>query len=87
MQWYLMKILLILKCISDLVLSGVSVSGSTLNVGLGSKGTRCVNTVDSTLVYIPSGTYDITITVVDTLGASAINTLTIKDNGKGGAGC
>ena len=72
---------------SDLVLSGVSVSGSTLNVGLGSKGTRCVNTVDSTLVYIPSGTYDITITVVDTLGASAINTLTIKDNGKGGAGC
>ena len=31
--------------------------------------------------------HDITITVVDTLGASAINTLTIKDNGKGGAGC
>ena len=68
---------------SDLVLSSVSVSGSTLSIGLGSKTTRCVNTVDATLVYIPNGTYDITITVVDTLGASAVNTLTIKDNGKG----
>jgi len=72
---------------SDLVLSSVSVGGSTLTIGLGSKGNRCVNTVDAELVYVPGGTYNITITVVDTLGASAVSTLTIKDNGKGGAGC
>jgi len=58
---------------SDLVLSSVSVTGSTLTVGLGTQGNRCIT---PSAAY---GTYDITITVVDALGASAVSTLTIKD--------
>ena len=81
---------------SDLVLSGVSIGGTLANptviVAGGPPGTpgtyRCINPVTSALVYIPSGTYDVTLTVVDSLGASAVTTLTIKDNGKGmGVGC
>jgi len=61
---------------SDLVLSSVPtvpISGSTLTVGLGTQGNRCIT---PSAAY---GTYAITITVVDALGASAFSTLTIKD--------
>ena len=33
------------------------------------------------------GTYPITVTVVDALGASATSVLTIQDNGKVSTGC
>ncbi|GEM_PF-2435966 len=72
---------------SDLQLSSVSITGTasapTLTVGTGVRGSRCINPVDGTGKYITSGTYDITVTVKDNLGASATNTLTIKDNGAG----
>ena len=66
---------------SDLVLTGVSVSGSTLTIGLGTQTTRCINPGTA------YGTYPITITVVDKLGASATSVLTIQDNGKVSTGC
>lgn len=73
---------------SDLKLSsvpaGLIAAGSPstpLTVGLGSDGGRCINPVDSSLTHIPGGTYDVTITVVDSLGASATSVMTIKDNG------
>jgi hypothetical protein len=79
---------------SDLVQSSIASTGSTavptLTVGVGAaKGTRCINPVDSSGVYVISGTYDVTLTVVDSLGASATSILTLKDNGKGlsGNGC
>jgi hypothetical protein len=68
---------------SDLVLSNASVTGNVFSTGLGSRGSRCINPVDSSGVYIVNGTFDVTLTVVDSLGASATSTLTIKDNGKG----
>lgn len=70
---------------SDLVLTGVSTSGSALTVGLGSSASRCINPVDVAVPpnYIPSGTYDVLLTAVDSLGASATSKLTIRDNGKG----
>ena len=68
---------------SDLVLSNASASGNVFSTGLGSRGSRCINPVDAALVYIVNGTFDVTLTVVDSLGASATSTLTIKDNGKG----
>ena len=60
---------------SDSVLSSVTVAGSTLTLGVGTQGNRCI--VPSTA----GGTYAITITVVDALGASATSVLTIQDNG------
>ena len=66
---------------SDLVLSNVAVSGSTLTFGLGTQGSRC---------FATGKVYDqraVTITVVDDLGAAATSVVTIQDNGKGGAGC
>lgn len=68
---------------SDLVLSNASVTGNVFSTGLGSRGSRCINPVDASLEYIVNGTFDVTLTVVDSLGASATSTLTIKDNGKG----
>ncbi|MFL6658193.1 MAG: beta strand repeat-containing protein [Massilia sp.] len=68
---------------SDQTLSNVSVTGSTLTVALGSKGNRCINPIDQSGTYIPNGTFDVTITAVDSLGASATSTFTIKDNGAG----
>ncbi len=63
---------------SDLQKSSVTVSGTLLTVGLGTAGTRCfpspVNPAD------PHGTYDVTITVVDSLGASATSIMKIQDN-------
>jgi hypothetical protein len=58
-------------------------------VSTGVSGTRCVNVFDPLGAYLYYGTYDITLTVVDSLGASATSTFTIKDNGKGlsASGC
>jgi len=68
---------------SDLVMSSVSITGTaaapTLTVAVGSKGNRCITPAS------PFGTYDVILTVVDSLGASAISIMTIKDNG--GAAC
>lgn len=75
---------------SDLVKASVSVVGSVLNTLPGSSGNRCINPVtdDTPPVYIPSGTYAVTLTVIDSLGASATSVMTIKDNGAGlSAGC
>lgn len=64
---------------SDLVLSSVSITGTTaaptLTVGGGTGGNRCIAPVTA------FGTYDVTVTVVDNLGASATSIITIKDNG------
>jgi hypothetical protein len=73
---------------SDQTLSSVSAAGSTLTLALGSKGNRCINPITEDGVYIPNGTFDVIVTAVDSLGASASTTLTIKDNGFGlNAGC
>ncbi len=77
---------------SDLLLSSVPVgefTGSTLTVGPSPvSGTRCI-TPGGVADYVLSGTYPITITVVDALGAAATSVLTIQDNGKGvtASGC
>ncbi len=68
---------------SDQTLTGVSVAGSVLSVGLGTNLNRCINPVDSGGVRVPNGTFDVTIMVLDSLGASATSVLTIKDNGRG----
>ncbi|TXI93605.1 MAG: hypothetical protein E6Q34_05280 [Burkholderiaceae bacterium] len=75
---------------SDLTLSSVpsgtitqSASGTALTIGLGSNGTRCVTVKDTGGTILIGGTYDMTITVIDSLGASATATLTLKDNAKG----
>lgn len=79
---------------SDLVLSSVPVgsitqvaTGTTFNIGLGSKTNRCVNVIDNSGTVIRGGVYAITITVLDSNGASATATLNIKDNGKGVTDC
>ncbi|MBI3713153.1 MAG: hypothetical protein HY253_09360 [Burkholderiales bacterium] len=79
---------------SDLTLSSVPIgnitqgaNGTTLTVGLGTNGNRCVTVKDSSGTIILGGSYTITLTVLDSLGASATNTFLIKDNFKGGAGC
>ncbi|MBK6999557.1 MAG: hypothetical protein IPH35_06175 [Rhodoferax sp.] len=71
---------------SDLVkATPVAITGNTLTTSVGSSGNRCINPVteDTPPVYITSGTYDVTFTVVDSLGASATSVMTIKDNGAG----
>lgn len=68
---------------SDETLSSVSVTGSVLTVGLGSNTNRCINPITSDGTYIPNGTFDVTVTTLDSLGASATSIVTIKDNGKG----
>ncbi len=78
---------------SDLVKAVVpagNLPSSTLATSVGSSGNRCINPVTDAVppVYIPSGTYDVTLTVIDSLGASATSIMTIKDNGAGlGLGC
>jgi hypothetical protein len=72
---------------SDLLLSSGAVSGSIYTVSTGTSATRCIRPLDSLGAYLPYGSYDITLTVVDSLGASATSVLTLKDNGKGGTGC
>lgn len=73
---------------SDLTKSSVSISGNKFTIAMGTNGNRCINPVDASGTYVISGTYDVTFTLVDSLGASAISVMTIKDNGKGlGLGC
>ena len=73
---------------SDQTLSSVSIVGSTLLIAVGSNADRCVNTIDSSGTYIPNGIFDVTVTAVDSLGASATTIMSIKDNGAGlNAGC
>ncbi|MES2316466.1 MAG: hypothetical protein V4631_03145 [Pseudomonadota bacterium] len=68
---------------SDETLSSVSVSGSIMTVAVGSSNNRCINPITDSGTYIPNGTFDVTVTAVDSLGASATSVLTIKDNGAG----
>lgn len=68
---------------SDLMLSGVAVNSNEFTVGLGTNGSRCINPVDSSGKYIPSGSYPVTLTVVDSGGAFATSVMTIRDNGSG----
>lgn len=73
---------------SDLKKSSVSVAGNIMTVAVGTAGNRCIDPVDGSGAYVRGGTYDVTLTVVDSLGASAVSTMTIKDNSAGlGAGC
>ena len=70
---------------SDLVVSSVpsgSLSGNTLTTSVGTSGARCISSLDSTGIYIPFGTYDVTLTVFDSAGASATSIMTVKDNGR-----
>ena len=68
---------------SDLMLSGVDVTNNEFTVGLGTNGSRCINPVDSSGKYIPSGAYPVTLTVIDSGGAFATSVMTIRDNGSG----
>jgi hypothetical protein len=72
----------------DLVLSGASIAGNVFTVGLGTSGNRCISSFDNTdpaaPVYTPYGTVPVTLTVVDSLGASATSVMTIRDNGVSG---
>ena len=68
---------------SDLTLSGVQVNSNEYTVGLGTQGNRCINPVDSSGKYIPSGSYPVTLTVIDSGGAFATSVMTIRDNGSG----
>lgn len=72
---------------SDLVMSSVSITGTTFDIALGTQGNRCVRPVDSSGTFQIGGTYTVTLTVIDSLGASATSSMIIKDNSKGGAGC
>ena len=73
---------------SDQTLSSVSIVGNVLTVGLGTNNNRCINPITPDGTYIPNGTFDITVTTLDSLGASATSTMTIKDNGRGlSTGC
>ena len=68
---------------SDQTLSSVSTAGAVLTIAVGSTTNRCINPIDSSGVRVPFGTFDVTITVLDSLGASATTVMTIKDNGLG----
>jgi hypothetical protein len=71
---------------SDLGLTSVSIVGtSTLRIGLGSSGNRCFIPVDSSGTYKPLGIGTVTLTVLDSLGASATAQFNIQDNGMGNA--
>lgn len=67
---------------SDLLLSSVQVNNNEYTVGLGSNGKRCITPVDILGNYIPSGSYPVTLTVVDSGGAFATSVMTIRDNGR-----
>jgi hypothetical protein len=68
---------------SDLRLSSVTINGAILSVGLGQAGNRCIASINEQGTYVPFGTFDVTVTAIDSLGASATAVMTIKDNGLG----
>ena len=68
---------------SDLTLSSVQVNSSEFTVGLGTRGNRCINPVDSSGNYLPREKFDVTLTVVDSGGAFATSVMSIRDNGSG----
>ena len=70
---------------SDLVKSGVAVSGNIITVSVGSQGSRCIHPVDLSVppVYQRGSTYTVTITALDSLGTSATSTMAIRDNSRG----
>lgn len=68
---------------SDLGLSNVEVNADTFTVGLGTRGNRCINPVDDTGKYLPREFFNVILTVVDSGGAFATSTMTIRDNGRG----
>lgn len=85
---------------SDLKLSGVEVQTNPatgaieFTVELGTNRNRCINpVVEETLIngtinwkYIPSGSYPVTLTVIDSGGSFATSVMTIRDNGSGNPG-
>jgi hypothetical protein len=62
---------------SDLVRTSVTVVGSTLSIGVGTAGNRCVTATTSSFIPDQSPV----LTVIDSLGASATSVMTIVDNG------
>lgn len=64
--------------------TGVGVVGNVLTIDAAS---RCFTADGITPNPTAGSTYGITITVVDSQGASATSALTIKDNSRGGVGC
>jgi hypothetical protein len=68
---------------SDLTLTSVTLNGvaspPTITVDHGSNNNYCITPINATTTT--HGTYAVTITVVDSLGASAVSILTIADNG------
>ena len=70
---------------SDLVKSGVAVSGNIITVSVGTQGSRCIHPVDLSVppVYQRGSTYTVTITALDSLGTSATSTMAIRDNSRG----
>jgi hypothetical protein len=75
---------------SDTLKTSVGVVGNVVNTTPGTSGSRCINPVTDAdpPVYVVSGTYAVTITVIDSLGATGSSVMTIKDNGAGlGLGC
>lgn len=75
---------------SDLVKASVGTYGSVLVTSPGTSLNRCIDPVtDATPpVYVLGGTYAVTLTVMDSQGASATSVMTLKDNGAGlGLGC
>ncbi len=68
---------------SDLTLSNVEVNADTFTVGLGTRGNRCINPVDDSGKYLPREFFNVILTVVDSGGAFATSTMTIRDNGSG----
>jgi hypothetical protein len=61
---------------TDLMRTGVTAVGSTLIIGLGTSGNRCVAATTTTV----ANTSPI-VTVIDSFGASATSVMTIVDNG------
>jgi hypothetical protein len=61
---------------SDQEKSSVSITGSILTIGLGTTGTRCFPAVYPD----QHATYDVTLTVLDSVGASATSVMSIQDN-------
>jgi hypothetical protein len=67
----------------DMVMSSVSISGSMISVGLGSRSSRCIHPVDDSGTYQRGSLYEVTITVLDKLGSVATSKLQIRDNSRG----